>query len=296
MNNGRKIPQIGLGTWELTDVPKLMQAIENAIEAGYRHIDTAMIYENEEVIGSTLQRIFKGKRISRGDLFVTSKLWNSDHGRADIAVRKTLADLQLDYLDLYLIHWPVTFRCEGGKTVRNEKGEPVLEPFDLKTLWTKMEEFVDQGLVRSIGVSNFGIENLKYILSFCRIKPAMNQFEMHPYLKQRDLIKFCFDNAITVTSYSSLGSQVSEGSKYQVRGDKDILEIANRNKISPSQVILSWIAEKGIAVIPRSSNKDHLRENFELKQLSEDDIKVIENINIECRYITVPTFGPDRFK
>lgn len=270
LNSGYEIPMIGLGTWELKD-KILLNALEEAYALGYRHIDTASFYENEHIIGEFL------KKHDRNEFFITSKLWNTDHDNALAAINKSLEKLGTDYLDMYLVHWPV-----------NLKGT-----FDLKKVWTQMEKLVDLKKTRSIGVANFGIKNLTKLLEFCRIKPAILQVEIHPYLPQCELREFCKDNQIQVMSYSSLGS--SYGGKVILTKDPVLNEIANRYGRPVQTIILNFLMSEGILVIPRSKSKEHLKTNIQRIELKEEDMQKIRNIKTQYRYIQAKGFGEHRF-
>lgn len=270
LSSGYSMPVIGLGTWTLKDRTKLLNALECAYNAGYRHVDTAAIYENESVVGEFL------RTKDRKSIFVTTKLWNTDHERVQEACEESLQRLGVDYLDLYLIHWPVFF----GST------------FDVHKVWTAMEELVYAGKVRSIGVSNFGVKNLKKILSFCRIKPAVDQVELHPYLPQHDIRQLCTENNIVVISYSSLGSS---GENISLRNDPVVRRIAAAHSATPEKVLLSYCVCIGCCVIPRSCSEAHIIDNFSLVELSEDDLKELEGIQTRFRYVEIDSFGPNRF-
>lgn len=288
LNNGYTIPIIGLGTWQLGK-QETVDVIKTALDLGYRHIDTALVYENEREIGNALS----DAPISRAGLFLTSKLWNSYHDNPEKGLEKSLGNLKTNYLDLYYIHWPVTFENKDGVSIW-KNGNPVLKFFNLKNVYENMEGFVKNGKIRSIGVSNFGIKNISKILEFCEIKPAMLQIEYHPYLQQNELVEFCRENKIGVTAYSPLGSSKT-GDCQKVLEDKLIQKIAKNLNVSPSTVILSWIASKEIVVIPRSKDKRHLKENLELIELSGSEIEAIDSISKVYRYVDPENFGPNRF-
>lgn len=294
LNNGIEMPMIGLGTWMNQDEKNLEDSIRNAITSVYRHIDTAYIYGNEKMIGNILKKIFSEGLIKREDLFITSKLWNSYHYNPELGLRTSLKDLQLDYLDLYLVHWPVTFvsdeKCVSKK---NENGEDILDEFDCLSVWHKMEELVEKKLTKSIGVANFGIKNLSKVLDNCKIKPAVNQFEIHPYLTKEELVDFCKQKSIQVISYSSLGG--TEPNRIKVREDPEIIKISKKyNKIVP-QVILSWLIQRDILVIPKSTSDKHIKENSEIFTLKEEDFKIISKLNSDYRYVVLAEWGPHRF-
>lgn len=295
LNSGFKIPQVGLGTSRLRDKDKLKKIIEDAIDIGYRHFDFAPVYNNESMIGEILEDIFKKGNIKRQDLFYTSKLWNAHHKMAEWAIKRTLKDLKTDYLDLYLIHWPVTFKSnENGDTILKDD-KPELETYEIDKLWPIMESFVTHGYVRSIGVANHGIENISRILKICKIKPAMCQIELHPYWLNKDVTLFCSENNIAVTSYASLGSQKTEGVP-SLLDDIVLQELAKSKNMTVAQLILAWITMKKIIVIPKASSYERLKENFNICEITEIDASVIESLTIKHKYFDLPQFGPDRFK
>lgn len=285
MNNGQTFPQIGLGTWNIPPA-KINQTLTHAMQLNYKHIDAAHVYENEKEIGDFL----KQNNIKREEIFITSKLWNSYHDHPKIGLEKSLNDLQVDYLDLYLIHWPVNFKNKDGITVK-EDNKFVLQDFNVKQVWTEMESFVENNLVRSIGVSNFGVENLKEILSFCKIRPQVLQIEMHPYLQQKELVDFCYKNDIRIVSYSSLGSSDPE-----LLNDKVINGIAKKHNKTPSQVILNWLIKQNVGIIPKSMSYEHMKENLEVFDLDEDDLEKIKALDRNKKYCDPVHFGPDRYK
>lgn len=272
LNNNEKIPQIGLGTWELADEKILLEALDVAYTAGYRHFDTARIYHNEEIIGKFI------RRIPRESIFLTSKLWIDSLENVEKACDESLRKLQTDYLDLYLVHWPISCNCD----------------FDIEKIWRQMENLVKINKVKSIGVCNFGIFNLGKLLKICKIKPAMLQVELHPYLPQKELTDFCKENKIAITSYSTLGS--SRNSKVLVREDETIKRIAEKHNCTPSQVLLSDAISRGYVVIPRSGNKKHIIENLQIINIDNEDREIIDKIDFRCRYVDMePHYGEDIF-
>ncbi|MDR0810677.1 MAG: aldo/keto reductase [Paludibacter sp.] len=287
-SNGYSIPALGLGTW-LSKPKEVGEAVKTAIAAGYRHLDCAYVYGNEKEIGEALKDALAENNLKREDVFITTKLWNSFHASEDVEqnLRISLADLQTDYIDLYLMHWSIAFR-KG----HDQPDEPnVILPPDkipFSDTWRAMIALKDKGLVRNIGVSNFSATKLDRLIADTGITPAMNQVEVHPYFKQNDLLAYCKAKNILVTAYSPLGS-----SRLLKRGtplyDEPILvEIAEKHSATPSQVMLAWGIERGYAVIPKSTNRERIIENFGALnvELDADDMAKISAIAHDERLST----------
>ncbi|MAB56219.1 aldo/keto reductase [Aequorivita vladivostokensis] len=291
--NGDTMHAIGLGTWKSTgaDVKK---AVKDALHAGYRHIDTAAAYGNEEVIGEALSEIFAEGKIFREDVFITSKLWNDSHAEGQVipALQDSLKKLQLDYLDLYLIHWPVAFR--NGVDFP-KKPEDYLTPEEAPIIetWKQMEKAKKDGLAKHIGVSNFSDVKLKELIVKASVKPEMNQVELHPLLQQDDLLAYCKSENVLVTAYSPLGSGDRSDS---MKGENEpnlleidtIKDIAKKHNASAGQILISWHNHRGNAAIPKSTSKEHIKENFKAAsiELDETDMKAIAKLDEHYRFIT----------
>ena len=283
--NGDKLPSIGLGTW-LSKKNEVYDAVVEAIRFGYRQIDCAYIYQNEKEIGQAIQFAIKSGWVKREDLFITSKLWNSDHApeRVDIAIRRSLKDLQLDYLDLYLIHWPVAFKT-GHEQAKDASDLLTPDEMPILTTWQAMEQSKINGLTKHIGVSNFNIQKLQKLINEAGIKPELNQVELHPYFQQTDLVDFCHKNELLVTAYSPLGSRHLVQSEAGLTREKVIIEMALKYSCSPAQVLLAWGMQRGIAVIPKSVHPVRIQENFKAIniQLADEDVNQINSLECHLR-------------
>lgn len=270
------MPALGLGTWKSAP-GEIGAAVREAIRAGYRHIDCAPIYGNEEEIGRALAECFEDGLASREELWITSKLWNDRHASGEVipALEETLSDLGLEYLDLYLIHWPVAIRT--GLTFPESGVDMVsLEELPLEETWERMEAALAAGLCRHIGVSNFSAAKLARLLGVGRVAPEVDQVELHPYLRQDELVSFCRDNGVIVTAYSPLGSpdrpeRLKEDDEPVLLEDPVIRGIAERLGATPAQVLIAWALARDTAVIPKSVNPDRIRENLAAADVSLDD-------------------------
>jgi alcohol dehydrogenase (NADP+) len=263
--NGDAMPALGLGTWRAA-AGEVGAAVLTALELGYRHLDCAAIYGNEREIGKALAKAFASGLLRREELWVTSKLWNDAHAPADVrpALAKTLSDLGLEQLDLYLMHWPVALRPGDGPDHPEQLIS--LEQQPLTATWAAMEALVDEGLCRHIGVSNFKRSSLELLLGHSRLAPAMNQIERHPYLQQQDLLHFCQGQQILITGYRPLGSPPSP-EKPGLLNDPVVQAIAAENAATPAQVVLAWGLQQGTAVIPKSVRAPRLASNLAASQL-----------------------------
>ncbi|CAO3564760.1 unnamed protein product [Mortierella alpina] len=270
LNTGATIPLLGLGTWQ--SGPSVVKtAVKTAIAAGYRHIDTAWIYGNEKEVGEAIRE----SNVPREELFVTTKLWNNSHRPQDVApaLETSLKNLGLDYIDLYLIHWPVAFKSGSEAVARDADGKILRENVEITETYKALEALVASGKTKAIGVSNFSIKNLEKILKVATIPPAVNQVELHPENPQWELLEFCKDKGIHVTAYSPLGSTDSPLIKRE-----EITKIAEKHNSSNANVLIAWGQQRGTSVIPKSVTESRIVSNFKDIELDLEDLKVLKAI------------------
>ncbi|XP_028137079.2 dihydrodiol dehydrogenase 3-like isoform X3 [Diabrotica virgifera virgifera] len=303
LEEGFKIPTIGLGTAYQESDDVVQEAVDAALEIGYRHIDTAFWYNTEKNIGQVLIKWLSSGRIKREEIFVTTKLpFQGAHAEAvEPFLKKSLENLQLDYVDLYLIHYPVAFKYEG---VDKFTPEPV--ETDHISLWKKMEEQVEAGRTKFIGVSNFNISQIKKIIKIATLKPVCSQVEMHASFQNQDHVNFCKDNNIVVTAYSPLGTPnlgqfLDENLKKAIKqpnllNDATVRKIAEKHHKTSAQVLLRFLIQKDVCVIPKSSNPNRIKENFQVFDFKLDnrDMKMLENLDKgeEGRVVDLAIFFP----
>lgn len=290
--NNDEMPAIGLGTWK-SEKGKVEEAVKIALHAGYRHIDCAATYGNEAEIGNALSSVFSEGKIKREDVWITSKLWNDSHRKEDVlpALKQTLKDLQLEYLDLYLIHWPVAFKKGVGFPSKDEDYLS-LEEVPIIETWNAMVEAKKQGLVKHIGVSNFSSKKLQDLMSKTEETPEVNQVELHPFLQQHDLLQFLKEHDIHATAYSPLGSG-DRVSSMKAEDEPSLLEnptikkIAEKHNAGPGQVLIQWAVQRGTAVIPKSTSEKHIIANLESQRLDldDEDLKRIAKLDKHFRYV-----------
>jgi alcohol dehydrogenase (NADP+) len=291
-SNGDSMPILGLGTWK-SKPGEVYEAVKAAIRIGYRHIDCARIYGNETEIGKAFAECFQEGIVKREDLWITSKLWNDSHAPEHVqpGLEETLTALQLDYLDLFLMHWPVALK-KGASFPLTPEEMISLDELPVEATWGAMESLVDKGLCRHIGVSNFSLPKLKGLIAAAKLKPEMNQVELHPYLQQNELLEFCRQNGVPMTAYSPLGSpdrpdSLKAEDEPVLMEDSTITAIADRHHVSPAQVLIAWAMHRGTAVIPKSVNPKRIEQNLAAVEVSltAEDMAEIAKLDRHRRYV-----------
>jgi len=257
LNNGLTIPEIGFGTWQTPDGATAVLAVKSALENGYRHIDTAAIYGNEKSIGQAIA----DSGIDRKELFITSKLWNSERGYESTlkAFEKTLSDLQTDYLDLYLIHWPANAKQFSDWRQKNAD------------TWRAFEKLYQDGKIKAIGLSNFMVHHLEALLETATVKPVINQIEYHPGYLQAEVVAFCKENDILIEAWSPLGTG-------KMLNDPTLLEIASNYAVTVAQLCIRWCLQNGTLPLPKSVTPERIKQNLNVYhfEISESDMKRID--------------------
>lgn len=258
LNNNLEMPMLGFGVFKVEDGKECVDAVKNALAAGYRSIDTAAVYGNEKAVGQGI----KESGVKREDIFLTTKVWNEVQrtGNVEEAFLKSLNDLDVDYVDLYLIHWPVK-----GKYVDT---------------WLELEKIYKSGKAKAIGVSNFHQHHIEDIKKVWSVVPVLNQVELHPHLTQKPLLKYCKENNIILESWSPLGA-----SKNDLLQNETLISIGKKYGKTPAQIILRWNIECGIITIPKSKTPSRIKENIDIFdfELTEDEVNTINNMNTDSR-------------
>ncbi|OJJ02404.1 hypothetical protein ASPVEDRAFT_41897 [Aspergillus versicolor CBS 583.65] len=292
LNSGHSIPAVGLGTW-LSKPHEVENAVDAALRAGYRHIDAAACYLNENEVGNG----WKKSGVPRDQIFITSKLWNTHHHPKNVeeALNKTLKDLQTDYLDLYLIHWPVAFEHTNETLTPIDPTTKRFRLADVPTAdtWKVLEGFVKAGKIRSIGVSNFTVEKLEELLKTAEIPPAVNQIEAHPYLQQPKLTQYSKDKDILTVAYSPLGNNIYNAPR--VVDDPTVKEIANRLGKDPAAVLISWAVQRGTSVLPKSVTPSRIESNFQDFVIPDAEFETLNKLDRSQRYNYPFRWGIDIF-
>ncbi|TFY51219.1 hypothetical protein EVJ58_g10681 [Rhodofomes roseus] len=283
LSSGQTIPQIGLGTW-LSKPNEVENAVELAVRAGYRHLDLAMIYANQDEVGRALKKVVPSV-CKREELFITSKVWNTSHKKelVEKELDETLRQLGTDYLDLYLIHWPVAFTASPNPGKDFFPPHPTKEGWveldtetSLVETWQAMIDLLKTGKVKAIGVSNFTIEHIQGIADATGVWPTANQIEAHPLLQQDELDAFCKAHNIHITAYSPLGNNMVD--KPRLTDYPEVREIAQRLDATPAQVLIAYGVYRGYSVIPKSVQKERIDSNFKQVSLSEEDYQKLVSL------------------
>ena len=292
LRDGTAMPALGLGTWK-SDSEDVYRAVRSAIEVGYRHIDCAAIYLNEEAVGRALTDAFRAGDATREEVWITSKLWNDSHAPEHVrpALEMSLSKLRLDHLDLYLIHWPVALRL-GTELPQGPEDFLPLSEVPLESTWEAMLSVSKQGLTRQVGVSNFNKPKIERLRAATGEAPMVNQIELHPYLQQNGLLSACSALGVAVTAYSPLGSPDSAA----MMGRHDdvllvqhptIVEIAEAHGATPGQVLMAWALARGTSVIPKSVHAGRIEENWRSQELelTKDDMTAIAALDRHQRMV-----------
>ncbi len=300
---GAKLPAVGIGTFgsDRFSAEDIAQAVKGAISVGYRHIDCAAVYANEPLIGQTFREVLSSGLVKREELWVTSKLWNDKHAEEDVipACKQSLKDLQLDYLDLYLIHWPFPNHHDPGVDVnaRDPHAVPYIHANFMKT-WRQMEKLVDLGLVKHIGTSNMSQAKLERLLCDARIQPAVNEMELHPHFQQPELFQFCIDKQIVPIGFSPIGSPARPDRDKTPEDTVDIedpviVKAAERLNVHPAVVCVKWAVQRGQVPIPFSIQRDQYLGNLKaavIDPLTAAEMAAIAGIDKNCRLIKGQVF------
>jgi len=295
LNNGSgAIPALGFGTL-IPDPVATRTATKAALEAGFRVIDTAERYRTEREVGEAMQQVFEGAKIKREDVFVITKLWNTNHRpeRVKPACEASLKKLQLDYVDLYLIHTPFAFQPGDDQDPRDANGDVIYDKgVTLLDTWRALEGLVDEGRCKAIGLSDVSLVQVKEIFDAARIKPAVVHVESHPYLPQWDLLEYCRKNDVVLQAFAALG----HSSRPNLLEDPVITAIARRVNKTPAQVLLAWAIQRGTALLTTSRSPSRIKENFDVSALPEEAVQEIsEGIKLQVRFNSVVETGVPGF-
>jgi diketogulonate reductase-like aldo/keto reductase len=295
LNNGSgAIPAVGFGTL-IPDSLVTKQATSTALEAGFRQFDCAERYRNEEPVGEAMQAAFKSGAVRREDVFITTKLWNTNHRpeRVKPAFEGSCRRLQIDYVDCYIIHTPFAFQPGDEQDPRDERGYVIYDSgVTLLDTWGALERLVDEGQCKSIGLSDVSLEKLRPIVAAARIKPAVVQVESHPYLPEWELLDFCRQHGIVVLAFAALGHAMDP----RLLDDPVITSIAKRVQKTPAQVSLAWAVQRGTAFLTTSTKAHNIHANFDISTLPEDAMQEIrERITTNVRFNTVVGTGVPGF-
>lgn len=305
LNNGVSVPAVGFGTFANEGSKgETYKAVSHALKTGYRHLDCAWFYQNEEEVGDAVSDFLKdNSSLKRSDMFICTKVWNHLHEPEEVkwSLQNSLEKLKLDYVDLFLVHWPIAAEKNEKNMPRlNEKGQYVIKEGltrNQQPTWGAMEELYETGKTKAIGVSNWTVAGLKDLLSWCKVKPAVNQIEIHPFLPNEELVSFCFQKDIMPEAYSPLGSQnqvPNTGEK--VNTNSTLNEIAEKGGNTLAQVLIAWGVRRGYVVLPKSSTPSRIDSNFKSIELSDTDFEAVNQVakGRHTRFVNMKdTFGFD---
>ncbi|KAL4783996.1 NADP-dependent oxidoreductase domain-containing protein [Aspergillus varians] len=296
LNTGAEIPALGFGTWQSAP-GEVSKAVYHALKTGYRHIDTAQCYDNETEVGEGINRALSEGLVQRSEIFVTTKLWSTYHTRVEEALNLSLSKLGLDYVDLYLVHWPLAMNPNGNHELfpkLPDGSRDLVRSHSHVTTWKSLEELIARNpdKVRAIGVSNYSRLYLEELIPQVAVVPAVNQIENHPALPQQEIVDYCKEKGILVTAFSPLGSTGSP-----LFSAPAIVEVATRTGVRPATVLLSWHLARGSAVLAKSVTPSRIEENRKLVALDQEDVDLIDKYSAELaattgfqRYV-YPPFG-----
>ncbi|XP_032740403.1 aldo-keto reductase family 1 member C3 homolog isoform X2 [Rattus rattus] len=299
LSDGRLMPLLGYGTCQNPEVTKDkgLRSTKIAIDIGFRHIDSAYVYKNEKEVGEAIRSKITDGVVKREDIFLTTKLWNTFHRPelVRVGLERSLKSFQLDYVDLYLIHYPVSIKPSEEIYTKDENGKILFETVDLCAIWEAMEKCKDAGLAKSIGVSNFNRRQLEMILNKPGLKhrPVCNQVECHPYLNQSKLLDFCKSQDIVLVAYAALGSQrptnwVDKNAPFLLN-DPVLCGMAKKHNRSPAQIALRYQVQRGVVALAHTYEQKEMKENIQVFefQLSSEDMEVLDGLNRNFRYFPV---------
>lgn len=300
LHDGTPLPAFGLGTW-LSEPEHVYRAVREALSLGYRHIDAAWIYYNEEEVGRGIREAIAAGDVSREELWVTTKLWNDMHAPDDVqpALETSLKQLGLDYVDLYLVHWPV---AHPKGVIRPPSGKKFLRPpaCSLEATWEAMAKLPATDKTRQVGVSNFSVSKVDLISKAVGVAPAVNQVELHPYNAQTEFVADMKTRGVAVTAYSPLGSSgrpdsLRRDDETRLLDDPTVGELAQAHDCGPAQILIAWALARGTAVIPKSTNPERIAQNLAATKLtlSEEDVRRIDALDRGERYVTGEFWCPE---
>lgn len=286
LQNGNEIPAVGLGTWQSAP-GEVSAAVKHALQSGYRHIDCAWAYGNEAEVGEGI----KQSGVPRSEIFITGKLWCSYHTKVEQCLDETLHALGTDYVDLYLIHWPVALNPNGNDPkfpTLPDGSRDVLDWDPCTQTWPQMEAVLEKGKAKAIGVSNFSVPKIERLIKANKVVPAANQVELHPYLPQDELLEFCKSKGILMEAYSPLGSTNSPLLK-----DEDIVKIAEKHNVEVGNILISYQVCRGVVVLPKSVTPTRIEKNYNLVKLDDEDMKVLNGLQkTKGKRFIKPDWGP----